>query len=197
MGNVLKLSNNRRDAIATSIHQTVQAFSDRLHYNVNGLCLYYAGLGMDVCTFVYQKVSKDETLYYSLQGGSISVRVASDPEDVSRGVNFGVINPSFKTGSYHCWIVGLCRVRQVIKPFEFIDFTSKHYKSNSLEQGHNWERTDIDDYLWLDQDEMEKYGVSVNFDKNITQQAMEAWSNTSFKGAMLCQAIQNYKSIIQ
>lgn len=197
MGNDLKLSNNRRDAIATSIHQTVQAFFDRLRYKVNGLCLYYAGLGMDVCTFVYQKVSKDETLYYSLQGGSISVRVASDPVDVSRGVNFGAINPSFKIGSYHCWIVGLCRERQVINPFEFIDFTSKYYKTNSLEQGHNWEKTDIDDYLWLDQDEMEKYGVSVNIDENITQQAMEAWSNISFKDAMFCQAIQNYKSIIQ
>ncbi|MBN3950347.1 MAG: hypothetical protein HWQ38_29295 [Nostoc sp. NMS7] len=197
MGNELKLSNNRRDAIATSIHQTVQAFSDRLPGKVNGLCLYYAGLGMDVCTVVYQKVSKDETLYYSLQGGSISVRVASDSEDVSKGVNFGAINPSFKTGSYHCWIVGLCKESQVITPFEFIDFTSKHYKSNSLEQGHSWGRTDIGDYLWLDQDHMEKYGVSFDCDKNITQQAIKAWSDISFKDAMLCQAIQNYKSIIQ
>ncbi|MEH2248297.1 hypothetical protein [Nostoc sp.] len=109
MVNELKLSNNRRDAIATSIHQTVQAFSDKLPCQVNGRCLYYAGLGMDVCTFVYQKVSDDETLYYSVQGGTISVRVASDPKDASRGINFGAIDPSFQTGSYHCWIVGLCR----------------------------------------------------------------------------------------
>ncbi|MDB9341706.1 MULTISPECIES: hypothetical protein [Cyanophyceae] len=203
MENYQKLSQIRRYAIANAVHQTVDTFSDKLPPKTNSLCLYYANLGMEVCTVVYQKVTQDETHYYSLVGGSICIRATSDCNDTSKAVSFGAMNefdkPSFENGRFHCWIVGLCKDNQLIIPNEFIDFTSRSYKFNALEQHHLWEREDIGDYLWLDNqgDLEEQYGISVMVDENIRLQAREHCLNIEFKDDMLKYAIKTYLSIIE
>lgn len=203
MENHQKLSQIRRDAIANAVDQTIDTFSDKLPPKANSLCLYYANLGMEVCTVVYREVTQDKTSYYSLHGGSIRIRATSDPNDTSKAVSFGAKNkldkPSFENGRFHCWIVGLCKDNQLIIPNEFIDFTSRHYKSNALEQHHEWEREDIGDYLWLDNqgDLEEKYGVSVMVDETIQQKAREQWLKTEFKDDMLRYANKTYLSMIK
>lgn len=203
MENYPKLSQIRKDAISNAVHRTIETFSDKLPPKANGLCLYYANLGMDVCTWIYWQVTGHKTLHYSLQGGSICIRATSDPKDTSKAVSFGAKNefdqPSFEHGRFHCWIVGLCKENKLIIPNEFIDFTSRHYKSNALEQHHEWEREDIGDYLWLDNqgDLQEKYGISVMPDEIIRQKATETWLNTEFKGDMVRYAVDTYLSIIK
>jgi hypothetical protein len=199
MENYQKLSQIRRDAIANAVHKTIDNFSDKLPPKTNGLCLYYANLGVEVCTFIYQKVTQDKTLYYSIFGGSISIRATCDPNDKSKAVNFGFDKPSFENGRFHCWIVGLCKENQLIVPNQFIDFTSRHYKSNALEQHHQWEREDIADYLWLDNQAYldEKYGISVMPDEIIRKKAREEWLRIGFRGDMLRYAIETYSSIIK
>jgi|GEM_PF-5649034 len=205
MENHQKLLGIRRDAIANAIHHTIDTFfnSDESFRRKNSSCLYYAHLGSEVCTRIYSEINRDQSIYYSVQGGSISIRSTSDTNDTSQGVNFGgkgeSDKPSFEEGRFHCWIVGLCKNGQLITPNanEFIDFTSKYYHCHALNQGHEWTRRDIDDYLWVDNqcDLRSKYGISVKADEEIRKKSQQKWEQFDSSQAMLECAVRTYLSL--
>ncbi|MDF2387631.1 hypothetical protein JMG10_39670 [Nostoc ellipsosporum NOK] len=199
MANYPKLPQRVRDAIDSAVHQTIETFGNKLPPKANGLCLYYACLGALICTGVYQQATKDPTVYYDIEAGSISIRATSDSKDTSKAVNFGVNKPCLENGNFHCWIVGLYREKQLIIPNEFIDFTSRFYKSIALELGDQWERNDISNYLWIDNqyDLKELYGISFEPDPGITKNAWKKWDELEFSREMQEHALEIYLQIIK
>jgi hypothetical protein len=197
--NYTRLSKKRKDAIAAALHKTIESYSARISPDqecTHRLCLYYANLGAELLTMISRQVNKDETISYQAMGGSFSLRISKNQQDNSKGINFGAEYPNFETGHFHLWIVGLVKNNQVIQPYEFIDFTSKFYSLNALEQGYQWERNDIFDYLWLDESQLESYGVFIVANSFIIEKANSAWVNLDFSGEMLKLAFENYINII-
>jgi|NOAtaT_7_FD_contig_81_1083870_length_3017_multi_2_in_0_out_0_3 hypothetical protein len=198
--NYIRLSKHRKDAIATALHKTIESYSAKIspyQEQTHLLCLYYAMLGEKLLTIISRQVNNDKTISYQAMGGTFSLRISKNQQDNSRGINFGAEYPNFESGKFHLWIVGLVKNNQVIHPYEFIDFTSKYYSKNALEQhGYIWERDDIFDYLWLDETQVEDYGIRFIDYEFITNKAILAWSNIEFREEMFQQAVKNYKEII-
>lgn len=204
MSNLYKLCKFRKDSIAKALHQTIENYfseeelAHQIHLDISKLCFLYANLGADVCTHIYRQVSQKQDLYYSSVGGSLSLRISPDSSKTDKAVNFGANNLSLETGNFHLWVVGLCKDGQLLSnsDFEFIDFTAKYYKKNALEQWDIWERDDISDYLWIDAQEMKKYGVSVAQNDSISQQGNQQWLDFPQRKKFLLETIKTYLEII-
>ena len=199
-GNYTRLSKNHKDAIAAALHKTIDSYSARISpylEQTHLLCLYYAMLGEKLLTIISRQVNNDKTISYQVMGGTFSLRISKNQQDNIQGINFGAERPNFESGKFHLWIIGLVKNNQVLYPYEFIDFTSKYYPKNALEQhGYIWERDDIFDYLWLDGTQLGDYGIRFIDDELITNKAVVAWLNIEFRDEMYEQALKNYKDII-
>lgn len=194
--NYINLSNNQKKSIAEAIHKTI-AIDYKSNFSTNyNLCFYYANLGMDLCTAILRRLNKNRNLFYTTVGGSFSMRISKDSSDNLRGLNWGAGVPNLESGNFHLWIVGVIENYEFIQPCEFIDFTSRFYGKNSSELGCRWEREDIPDYLWMNDKQLEDYGISVKPDDELTTKIHAAWKVFDLNTQMLKQAFDNYKNII-
>jgi hypothetical protein len=195
--NYPSLCQSRRNAIANSIHATIEEFSSHLPQEKESLFLFYASLGMDLCTKVYREVFQNQEIHYALQCGKLSVRVSPDPNMSGQGLNFGANGVSLEEGNFHCWVVGHWKAAQLIQPYTFIDFTSRFYKENFIKQGFEWKREDIGNYIWIEgQDKLAQTGISVDVDEPATRKALRDWSDNLLGIEMLKNAVQAYQKLI-
>jgi len=195
--NYPSLCQSKRNAIADSIHATIEEFSNHLPQEKESLCFFYASLGMDLCTLVYRNVFQKQEIYYALQCGKLSVRVNPNPNISGQGLNFGANGVALEEGNFHCWVIGPCTIAQLIQPCEFIDFTSRFYKENSIKQGFKWKRKDIGNYIWIEgQDKLAKTGISFDVNEPFTQKALRDWSVNPLGSIMLKNAVSAYQKLI-
>ncbi len=156
---------------------------------------------MDLCTFVYRGVFKKQEIFYSLQCGKLSVRVSPDPnilDILDQGLNFGANGVALEEGQFHCWIIGPWKGDQLLQPYEFIDFTSRFYKENSIKQSFEWNRNDIGDYIWIEgQDMCELTGISFDADQSVSEKAIQDWSKNPLQKKMFQNSLQTYQKLIQ
>lgn len=190
--NYPRLCQSRKDAIADSIQETIEKFSDHLPPENESLCFYYASIGWELCRTVYDRVFQNSD-YYTFQCGQLSVQVSLDPDISSRGVNFGANGANFEKGNFHCWLIGNYKASQSIQSHEFIDFTSRFYGKNAEKQGHKWTRSDIGNYIWIGQNELEQIGIRPSADEVATDQAFNRWLNYPFKDEMYESVVKDYQ----
>jgi len=197
--NYIRLTENCKLAISQALHKTIQANPDKISPNdIHKSCFYYANLGADLCTKIVcsvNSVNDYKKLYYTACGGGFSLRIAKEVTNTTKGMNFGAGNPNFDDGNYHLWIVGVVKDEKLTEPCEFIDFTSRYYCKNTSDQGHKWERSDISDYLWLDETQMVSYGISLNPNHDIAKKSHDAWIDSDCRHKMLDQALEIYKKL--
>jgi hypothetical protein len=72
------------------------------------------------------------------------------------------------------------------------------YKENSIKQGHEWNRDDIGDYIWIEgKDKLDLTGISFEADLSASQQAIHDWLKNPLQQQMLQSSVQTYQRLIQ
>ena len=181
----ITISKDRRKLISQAVHETIIHFENQLPPEEESRCFYYAGLTAELCNYVLrtclaQDGYSDSNLYsYLMKCGSISIRTTSDPNDNSQGINFGALGNTTKLGEFHCWVVGVYKrydqIYQIIQPSEFIDLTSRFYSINAQKQDWTWQRDDIDDYVWLQENQLGEFGISPCVDEQASIKFSNWW----------------------
>jgi hypothetical protein len=197
----ITISTDRRKIISQAVHETITHFGNEL-LPEEALCFYYAGLTAALCnhvlqTFLAQAGHPDSTLYhYCMECGNISIRTTSDPNDHSQAVNFGGYGNTAKQGKFHCWVVGVYKrygqTFQIIGPSEFIDLTSRFYPINAQKQGWTWRRDDIHDYVWLQEDQLEEFGISPYCEEKVSIEFNNYWCDFDKDYKFLDYSIRRY-----
>jgi hypothetical protein len=83
------ISNQEKEAIAETVHETLTQFRDELKRDetsgyagyidiLEGVCFYYAALGVEVCKKFYQQEFNDTESDYTLKAGSFLLRPYKD-----------------------------------------------------------------------------------------------------------------------
>lgn len=185
------ISNQEKEAISETIHETLSEFRDELKKIVKlgnavytdileGSCFYYAALGTDICTKFYQ--SKFNTkAYYTLRAGGF--KLMTDPLSF-----FEYKGDGFNQNNYHCWIAGPVPLKDDEK-FEIIDLTVRHYKAQVNKISNlRWEREDIEgiNFIWTDDlDNLHKQkGIEFFPKDSITRSVYFQWEDDPHRKLM-------------
>jgi hypothetical protein len=156
------ISNQEKEAIAETVHETLKQFRDEIkdkYQNsgyaddtdiLEGVCFYYAALGAEVCTEFYQQLFNDSVYSYTLQAGGFALRPYKDKTQNLKWFKYnGDIYSN--TNEYHCWIEGSVSLKDSKKNFDIIDFTARHYKAQVDKKAElSWEREDLENrnFIW-------------------------------------------------